>query len=104
MSSRRIYPRFGATCRASLDYTVRKEKYRTVTLENIAKKCNGWQPHDAHYNQTEGSAGTSVKGAYLREIIFSKYGMSDQRKYYGIESGSGVRAMLRSDIRCQLLL
>ena len=76
-------------------YTVRKEKHRDVTLENIARKCNGWQPHDAYFNGTEGSTGATVKGAYLREFIFPKYGMPDQRKYYGIESDRGVRAMLR---------
>ena len=75
-------------------YTVRNEKHRAVTLENIANKCNGWQPHDAYFNETEGSTGATVKGAYLREFIFPKYGMPDQRKYYGIESDSGVRSML----------
>ena len=75
-------------------YTVRKEKHRAVTLENIARKCNGWQPHDAYFNRTEGSTGATVKGAYLREFIFPKYGMPDQRKYYGLESDRGVREML----------
>ena len=76
-------------------YTVRKEKHRAVTLENIASKCNGWQPHDAYFNGTEGSSsGATVKGAYLRDFIFPKYGMPDQQKYYAIESDSAVRDML----------
>ena len=75
-------------------YTVRKEKHRAVSLENIAKKCNGWQPHEAFFNGTGRKGGATVKGAYLRELIFPKYGMPDQRKYYGIESDKAVRAML----------
>lgn len=76
-------------------YTVRKAEHRLVTLENIAKKCNGWQPHEAFFNGTERSSGATVKGAYLKELIFPRYGMPPQQKYYAIESDSGVRAMLR---------
>ena len=75
-------------------YTVRNQRYRVVTLENIARKCNGWQPHEAFFSSTDGSPGTIAKGAYLREFIFPKYGMPDQRNYYGIESDRRVRAML----------
>lgn len=75
-------------------YTVRKEKHRGVTLENIARKCYGWQPHEAYFNRTDKSSGPPVKGAYLKELIFPKYGTPDQMKYYAIESDSAVRAML----------
>lgn len=75
-------------------YTVREAKYRAVTMDNISRKCNGWQPHDAYFSATKGASGSTAKGAYLRDFIFPKYGMPDQRKYYGIESDKGVRAML----------
>ena len=55
-------------------YTVREEKYRDVTSQNIARKCNGWQPHEAYFNRTDKSSGPPVKGAYLKELIFPKYG------------------------------
>ena len=75
-------------------YTVRKAEHRLVTLDNIAKKCNGWQPHEAFFNGAEGSTGTTVKGAYLKKLIFPRYGMPPQQKYYAIESDGAVRAML----------
>ena len=75
-------------------YTVREEKHRAVTMENIAKKCDGWQPKDAYFSGTKRASGPTAKGAYLRDFIFPKYGMPDQRKYYGIESDKAVRAML----------
>ena len=75
-------------------YTVRNETHKDVTLRMIAEKCNGWQPHEAYFSHTENSSGPSVKGAYLKELIFPKYGAPDQQKYYAIESDRAVRAML----------
>ena len=75
-------------------YTVRNETHRDVTLRMIAEKCNGWQPHEAFFSPTKNSTGPAVKGAYLKELIFPKYGKPDQQKYYAIESEKTVRDML----------
>ena len=73
--------------------TVRNEKYRDITLRTIARKCNGWQPHESYFNPTDNWRGAIVKAEYLEKLIFPKHGTPDKQKYYAIESATGTRGM-----------
>lgn len=75
--------------------TVRKEVYRDITLRTIARKCAGWQPHEAYFNPTDSWHGDIVKAEYLETLIFPKWGKPDKQRYYAIESATRTRGMYK---------
>lgn len=75
--------------------TVRDEKYRDITLATIARKCSGWQPHEAYFSPTGNWHGDIVKAEYLEKFIFPKYGTPDKQQYYAIESATRTRGMYK---------
>lgn len=75
--------------------TVRKARYRDITLRTIARKCGGWTPDEHFFNPTDSHCGGIVKEEYLLNRIFPKYGKPPETRYFGLESLEAARRMYR---------
>ena len=69
--------------------TARPAKYKGETLESIARKCDGWQPEEAYFNDL-GLPPPVIKESILNRFVLPKHGAGP---YFGIESNPKTRAM-----------
>ena len=79
-------------------FTVRHEKYRDKTLENIQKKTN-WQPQQAffrYFDKPSGAEAHRVKNKMLNEKIFPQFPEKKGDNFYALESNNATQRMYDS--------
>jgi len=75
--------------------TARSVRYADVTLANIARHTNGWQPHLSLFNPVE-QLPEVWKRTALHEYLFPEFG-EDRSRYFALESNARTRAMYDSE-------
>lgn len=75
--------------------TARSVRYREVTLENIARHADGWQPDIAIFNEDEAEP-PIWKSSALHRYVFPEFGPQRSR-YFALEANRLTRAMYRGE-------
>lgn len=75
--------------------TARNVRYAEVTLANIARQTDGWQPELALFNPAE-QLPEVWKRAALHDQLFPAFG-EDRSRYFALESNARSRAMYQSE-------